>query len=73
MKYEVQLTEKVKVQLEDLLNYLETTFGKPSANKLYSAFITRHRELGDFSIVWFRRRWSRHKEVCTSQEVHSVL
>ncbi len=73
MKYEVQLTEKVKFQLEDLLTYLETTFGKPSANKLYHALYHRHRKFGDLSIVWFRGRWSGHKEVRTSQEVHFVL
>lgn len=50
MKYEVQLTAKVKAQLEDLLGYLETTFGKPSANKLYHAFITVTESLETFPL-----------------------
>jgi plasmid stabilization system protein ParE len=39
MKLDVELTEKFKEQLADLLDYLELRFGKRSAFKLYQAFL----------------------------------
>jgi plasmid stabilization system protein ParE len=51
MKYEIELTAKVKTQLEDLLGYLEANFGRKAAVKLYTSFTSAILSLERFPLL----------------------
>ena len=52
MKLEVELTDKVKQQLEELLSYLEARFGLRSATKLYQSFLISVDNISRFPFLY---------------------
>lgn len=52
MKFEVELTGKVKDQLESLLDYLGIQYGIRSANKLYKSFLVSVDNISRFPYLY---------------------